>query len=211
MMSTRFCILATGNLSTPRVPDFSGSERFRGPWFHSAQWRAEGVDFAGQRVGLVGTGRDPHPNDSEDRPSGPASHGFTAHGQLQRAGPQRTPRRRPPPCPQGNLPRAAADGPSPDLWRIWRANPSRRGLDLSDVEREATYERLWREGGSAYFLSAFTDLLVDESANETASDFVRRQIRSIVHDPKKADILAPTDHPIGTKRLCVDTDYNETF
>ena len=32
-----------------------------------------------------------------------------------------------------------------------------------------------------------------------------------MHDPKVAELLAPRDHPIGTKRLCLDTGYFETF
>ena len=30
-------------------------------------------------------------------------------------------------------------------------------------------------------------------------------------DQKTAELLAPKDHPIGTKRLCLDTNYYETY
>jgi cyclohexanone monooxygenase len=33
----------------------------------------------------------------------------------------------------------------------------------------------------------------------------------MVKDPAKADLLAPDSHPIGTKRICVDTDYYLTY
>ena len=33
----------------------------------------------------------------------------------------------------------------------------------------------------------------------------------LVRDPAIADALTPKDYPIGTKRLCVDTDYYATF
>ena len=53
---------------------------------------------------------------------------------------------------------------------------------------------------------------IDTEANDTAADFVREQ------DPPRSSrtrtpprLLAPTDHPIGTKRLCVDTGYYDTF
>jgi cyclohexanone monooxygenase len=39
---------------------------------------------------------------------------------------------------------------------------------------------------------------------------VREKIRSIVNDPKVAELLSPTNI-IGCKRLCVDTDYWATF
>ena len=43
------------------------------------------------------------------------------------------------------------------------------------------------------------------------ADYVRTQIRAIVQDPATAAALCPTDHAIGTKRICVDTDYYATF
>ena len=66
-------------------------------------------------------------------------------------------------------------------------------------------------GGSISFLFAYNDLLVNEASNDTAAEFVRRRIRATVKDPKTAELLCPTDHPIGTKRLILDTDYYETF
>src|SRR5258708_7449179 len=52
----RYCVMAAGNLSTPRVPDFKGIESFKGKWYHSGLWPHEGVDFTGLRVGVIGTG-----------------------------------------------------------------------------------------------------------------------------------------------------------
>jgi cyclohexanone monooxygenase len=52
----RYCVMAAGNLSTPRVPDFKGIHDFKGKWYHSGLWPHEGVDFTGLRVGVVGTG-----------------------------------------------------------------------------------------------------------------------------------------------------------
>ena len=50
--------MATGSLSTARVPDFPGLESFQGEWYHTGRWPHEGVDFTGQRVGVIGTGLD---------------------------------------------------------------------------------------------------------------------------------------------------------
>jgi cyclohexanone monooxygenase len=52
---------------------------------------------------------------------------------------------------------------------------------------------------------------VNKEANETAAEFVRQKIRATVKDPKTAELLCPNDHPIGTKRLILDTDYYETY
>ncbi len=55
-VSARHCVMATGCLSTARVPDFEGLASFKGKTYHTGHWPHEGVDFTGQRVGIVGTG-----------------------------------------------------------------------------------------------------------------------------------------------------------
>ena len=57
----------------------------------------------------------------------------------------------------------------------------------------------------------YTDLLTNLKSNETAAEFVRQRIRETVKDPKVAELLCPKDHPIGTKRLCLDSFYYETY
>src|SRR4029077_17286053 len=69
----------------------------------------------------------------------------------------------------------------------------------------------WADGGSISFLYSYTDLLLNKESNQTASEFVRQKIRAIVKDRRTAELLCPTDHPIGTKRLILDTDYYETY
>ena len=83
-------------------------------------------------------------------------------------------------------------------------------LGLSDNEFEEICEDHWQTGG-ARFLAAGADTIVDEAANQRVADFVHRKIRNVVKDHAVADLLCPTSHPIGTKRICVDTGYYETF
>ena len=52
----RFCIMATGCLSVPQLPDIPGLDDFAGPRYQASLWPHEGVDFSGQRVGVIGTG-----------------------------------------------------------------------------------------------------------------------------------------------------------
>ena len=80
---------------------------------------------------------------------------------------------------------------------------------VSGGERQRVYEERWRQGGLTY-LGAFGDLVLDSKSNETAQDFVRQKIREIVKDAKVAEALMP-DHAVGTKRLCIDTNYYDTF
>ena len=55
-VTARFCVMATGCLSTPKRPGLEGSEIFEGATYHTGLWPHEGVDFTGQRVGIIGTG-----------------------------------------------------------------------------------------------------------------------------------------------------------
>lgn len=84
---------------------------------------------------------------------------------------------------------------------------------MSEDERNAFYRRVWEDKDSELvsMLTGFTDILVDEAANETAAQFVRDRIAEIVTDPAVAQILQPTGYPFGTKRPCLGTDYYETF
>ncbi|HYX04489.1 MAG TPA: NAD(P)/FAD-dependent oxidoreductase, partial [Reyranella sp.] len=207
----RHCVMAAGNLSTPRVPDFKGLSRFEGKWYHSGLWPHEGVDFSGQRVGVIGTGS----SGIQMIPiiARQAKHltvfQRTANFSLPaRNAPMDAERERTHKAEYPARRRAAADTP----FAIGgHPKPTKSALDVPEDERTAAYEAKWQEGGSISYLYAYTDLLVNKQSNDTASEFVRNKIRSIVKDPRTAELLAPKDHPIGTKRLCLDTGYYETF
>ncbi|MHB8466719.1 MAG: flavin-containing monooxygenase, partial [Acidimicrobiales bacterium] len=83
-------------------------------------------------------------------------------------------------------------------------------LEVDDAERTDRFTERWRIGGAA-FMTTFNDIMRDSEANRTAADFVRTKIREIVRDPEVARMLLPTDYPIGAKRICLDTEYYETF
>ena len=86
----------------------------------------------------------------------------------------------------------------------------RRAVDTPPEEREKIYEAAWERGG-LQFRAAFQDMMIDKRANDTAADFIKRKIRSIVKDPATAAILSDIDHPYAAKRPPIDTDYFETF
>src|SRR5690606_17392443 len=83
-------------------------------------------------------------------------------------------------------------------------------LEVSAEEREKEYQRRWEKGGTN-FGYAYNDIILNEEANKTCADFVRRKIDQIVKDPKTAELLKTQTYPIATKRLCIDTDFYETF
>ena len=210
-VSAQFCIMAVGNLSTPRVPDFKGIERFKGEWYHSGLWPKEGVDFTGKRVGIVGTGSTGIQIIPQVAPQAKHLHVF-----------QRT----------ANYSLPARNGPLPEAVRAAHKKkyrelreqayftpfgiagyppPTKGAVEADAEERERAYAQKWAEGGTISYLFAYNDLLTNAESNETASEFVRERIREIVKDPETAELLAPKDHPIGTKRICLDSGYYETY
>jgi cyclohexanone monooxygenase len=206
----QFVVLATGCLSNARMPDIKGLSGFAGRVFHTGHWPHQGVDFSGQRVGVIGTG-------SSAIQSVPviaeqASHLFVF---------QRTPNFS---IPARNAALTAEEREAfrrnyPEVRRfareearngIYAEPPDRGALDDGANVRRAKYEQRWANGGLTFML-AYNNLLLDQAANDTAADFVREKIAEIVRDPETAKRLQPDNHPIGSKRICVDTDYYATF
>jgi cyclohexanone monooxygenase len=93
---------------------------------------------------------------------------------------------------------------------IYTELPDRGALDDGDNERRARYEQRWDRGGLT-FMFAYNNLALDQAANDTAADFVREKIAEIVEDPETAKLLQPNNHPIGSKRICIDTEYFAAF
>ena len=211
VVRARYCVMAAGNLSTPRVPDFKGLQDFKGQWYHSGLWPHEGVDFTGLRVGVIGTGS-----------SGVQMIPIIAQQAKHMTVFQRTanfslPARNAPMEPErerrhkAEYPERRAAASETPFAIGGHAKPTRSALDVPEAERNAAYEAKWQEGGSISYLYAYTDLLVNKASNDTASEFVRNKIRATVKDARTAELLAPKNHPIGTKRLCLDTHYYETY
>jgi cyclohexanone monooxygenase len=207
--TARFLVLAAGNLTEVRRPDIPGLDAFEGRWLHTARWPNEGVELAGRRVALIGTG----------------STGIQLLPRLAEQAEhvhvfQRTPNYS---MPAHNRPlrpeelRAAIAGYD-ERRRLAResdagvpvAPPSRSALEVGAEERRRLYEAGWERGGINALSYAFTDFFTDPQANRTAQDFAREHIREIVRDPEVAEALCPS-HTIGTKRTCVDTGYFETY
>jgi cyclohexanone monooxygenase len=93
---------------------------------------------------------------------------------------------------------------------IYTEIPERGALDDGDNERRSKYEARWQRGGLT-FMSVYNNLVLDQAANDTAADFVREKIADIVKDPVTAKLLQPNDHPIGSKRICIDSEYFAAF
>ena len=208
--SARFCIMATGCLSVPRMPQYPGLEDFEGDMYHTGEWPHDGVDFTGKHVGVIGTGS-----------SGIQSIPLIAEQAASVTVFQRTPNFA---IPAHNRPLTQAQRDrNKEVFQDLRREaenfvPARSGgpsavpkaLEVPPEERDERFQAHWDMGGLMY-MAAFGDLLVNQEANDSAADFVRRKIHEIVEDQDVAALLAAQDFPLGTKRLCVDTGYYETF
>ena len=209
--TARFCVMASGNLSLPRVPQFPGLDNFKGDWYHTGLWPKEGADFSGRRVGVIGTG-------SSGIQAIPVIAEQAKHLHVfQRTANFSVPAVNRPLTPEADqahkakYPQWREESRSTPFGIAGFPPPTQSALEASEEERRKSYESKWGTGGNISFLYAYNDLLVNRDSNETASEFVREKIRSIVRDPKVAERLLPNDHPIGTKRLCLDNGYFETY
>jgi cyclohexanone monooxygenase len=207
---TRYLIMATGCLSQPRLPPIPGLESFAGRILQTSAWPHEPVDFTGQRVGVIGTGS-----------SGIQAIPVIAAQAAQLTVFQRTPNFS---VPAHNAPldprarRQLMDDYPPFRHKLRTSftsliadeSPQPKALDLTAAEREQRYAQHWEEGGIR-IMFCVADVITDRAANDTLANFIKDRIRESVREPAVAERLLPKDFPVGTKRLCVDTDYYATY
>ena len=210
IVNTQFCVMATGCLSAAKPPEIKGRDLFKGNTYHTGLWPHEPVDFTGKTVGVIGTGS-----------SGVQTIPEVAKQAHQLFVFQRTPTFS---LPAGNRPLKEAEVQKIkqnyiDLRKRAKVSPTGvasyplptlSALEATPQERDVAYEFRWQAGGTAY-TRTYKDIMLLAAANETAADFARRKIQSRVKNPELAEKLTPRDIYIGTKRLCLDTQYFETF
>ncbi|MBB5687878.1 flavin-containing monooxygenase [Sphingobium boeckii] len=215
-LSCRYLISATGPLSASNMPDYKGIDTFQGEAFHSSRWprdqdgKAKNIDFAGKRVGVIGTGA-----------TGVQIIPIVAETAQDLFVFQRTPNW----CtPLGNSALSTEEMDLirrrfPTILEYVKTTPTafpyhrdnRKASEVSEEERTAFFEDLYDRPGYGIWLSGFRDLLMSKDSNKFLADFVAKKIRQRVHDPKVAEKLIPVDHPFGAKRVPMETNYYETY
>ena len=207
-ITTRFCIFATGCLSSSNTPKLEGTETFNGLSYHTGRWPHGGVDFSSLRVGVIGTGSSAIQSIPEIAKK---ANQLTV---FQRTANYTIPARNSE-LSEEYVASIKADYPGlrerarnkPAGYDIPLNPQSVLEVDIKDANNE--FQRRWELGGTQ-FLGAYGDLLFNEESNKVAAEFVKNKIREIVSDPETAELLCPTNI-IGCKRLCVDTDYYATY
>lgn len=209
-LTARFVIAGTGGLSEVKKPEFPGRERFRGEYLTSREWPETPVSFEGKRVVVIGTGSS---GIQIIQSVAPTAAQLTV---LQRTPNFATPMRNVVYTPEEQEWNAAHHA---ELWAaaspitgadFGQIRPSVFADDPAEVRRRFD-EFYFENGGLGFAFSNYADLLYDPKANEVISDYIREQIRVRVHDPEKAELLTPKDHPYTTKRPPLETDYFEVY
>jgi cyclohexanone monooxygenase len=210
--SARYLVLCTGISTKPYIPDLPGLNDFGGERHHTALWPQQGLDMHGKRVGVIGTGASGVQVAQE-------AAGTAAHLTVF----QRT--------PNMALPMRQKKLDDNTVRRMKEKYPemfdrrtktfagfdydvlAKSALEVSDDERQATFERLWEIGGFAPWIGSFSDILLNEEANRAAYKFWHDKTRARINDPVVAEILAPTEpiHPFGVKRPSLEQNFYEIF
>lgn len=203
----RYCIMASGSLSASRLPDLPGIENFAGPVLHTGNWPNNAPDFAGQNVAVIGTGSSGV--QAIPQIAKRAKHLFVFQRTANFVVPARNHSLAAETQAQCKADYPAIRTRARQLGTLYEFSDT-PAFTVSPEAREAEYRRRWEKGG-VNFVHAFKDIMTDRKANQTAADFVHARIREAVDDPAIAERLCPKDYPLGAKRICVGSDYYETY
>ncbi|MBL6618702.1 MAG: NAD(P)/FAD-dependent oxidoreductase [Reyranella sp.] len=209
-LTARFVIMANGLLSIPTLPRLAGMDRFKGRSFHTFYWPHEGVELAGKKVAVIGTGATAiqviaeiadkvgHLTVFQRRPNwaAPLNNSTISDGEMAEI------RKR-----YDEIFATCARTPGG-----FEHEPDRRGFwEVSREERVKLWERLYDEPGFGIWLQNFREIFTDEAANAEFSEWVADRIRQRVKDPAVAETLIPRDHGFGVQRVPLETRYYEAY
>jgi len=209
----KFFIVAAGFAAKRYIPDVPGLDDFKGTVCHSSFWPAEGIDYVGKRVAVIGTGASGVQCIQE---MGPVAKQLTVY--------QRT--------PNLALPMGRRDLTAEEQNRQKHLYPTihdmrekcfagfhydlleRNTFGDTPEERRAHFDHLWDDiQGFGLWLGGYKDYLFDDKANDEAYNYWRKRQSKRVKDAKKRDVLFPEQkpHPFGVKRPCLEQTYYEVL
>ncbi|MDF2234979.1 NAD(P)/FAD-dependent oxidoreductase [Albimonas sp. CAU 1670] len=206
----RWLFLGIGVLSRPTMPRIAGVGDFQGPEFHTYDWPHEGLDLAGKRVGIIGTG----------------ATGIQIIAEIaDKVGELTVFQRRPNwSAPLNNSPISAEEMARiktryDEIFATCAASPggfehipAEKGFwEATPEERRALWDRLYDQPGFGIWLSNYREIFTDEKANALFSDYIAERIRGRVKDQSVAEKLIPKDHGFGWARVPLETRYFEAY
>ena len=207
--SSKFIISAVGCLSYANMPVIPNKNKFQGEIYHTGDWPKIEPELANKNIGIIGTG----------------STGIQVIPEVAKLAKKLTVFQRTPnysvPAHNYKLTQNQKNQANIDFHKSKELMFQHRGghpwthshisAKATEVtKRNALYEKAWANGGLS-FRDTFSDLSIDADSNLTASQFIINKIKKIIKNPDTAAMLTDFDHPFGSKRPPIDTNYYETF
>ncbi|KAJ3991430.1 cyclohexanone monooxygenase [Lentinula boryana] len=208
----QFLSLCTGIASKHHMPEIKGIDKFKGEVHHTSRW-PEKYDFAGKKVGVIGTGATGVQVIQELAP-------VVAHLTVF----QRTPNLA---LPMKQRKMSAEEQQKlKDEWYtilFGRRYQTFSGFphdlvpkpiaETTVEERALMFEDLWEKGGFHFWLGTYTELFTNQKFNKEAYAFWRKKVRERIPDPELQEKLAPMEspHPFGVKRPSLEQKYFEVY
>ncbi|HME78939.1 MAG TPA: NAD(P)/FAD-dependent oxidoreductase [Mycobacterium sp.] len=208
-----FIVAATGILSAPLEPAIPGMATFAGTSLWTSRWPKEGVDLAGKRVGIIGTGSTGIQfipvvaREAKQLYVFQRSPAYTLPWEVRRFEP-------------GELDEMKAR--YDEIRAAQRAHPVGAARlsafsvllgmlgkpPLKSASREDQLRAIETDGVMGAL--NWGDIFFDIEANRMAAKLYGEAVARIVRDPETAASLVP-DHPFACKRPIIDQGYYETF
>jgi cation diffusion facilitator CzcD-associated flavoprotein CzcO len=213
-VTCKVLVSAVGAISSAAQNRLSlpGQDTFKGKVYYTAEWPHEKVSFKGQKVAVVGNGSSgvgvaPEiAKEAEHLTVFQRSAAFTVLARND------TPLDPKTVAAQKAEFKERREKSKMTGFGIAFEDPVCKAAEHSKEQRRELYQKWWEYGGVDIVCSTYSDIVLDDNANETAGDFVREKIREIVNDPLTAGQLCPpAGQQIGTRRICVDNGYYEMF
>lgn len=213
VISPRYLVMCTGYGFKPYYPDIKGLETFKGAITHTSRWPASGIETAGKRIGVIGTGASGVQVIQELAPQAAHLTVFQrTYNTAVRMG-------------QVPLDKTKEDLNKDTLYpiRFRRALQTFTGLDtdlkwepFSEQTPEKFHletEELWERGGFRFWVAHYASILSEPDANDAIYRFWRSKVLQRVQDPEKAKLLAPEEamYPFGSKRPSLEQTYYEAL
>lgn len=205
--AARYLINALGLLSQPNFPNITGLESFQGTLVHTAAW--PDLDLRNKSVGVIGNGSTGVQVMTAIAPIVKRLVSFQRHPQYS--------------VPSGQKPvtkeyRKQVNNTYEQIYKgVWASSTgfgvpevSTPTFSVKDERRREIFQSLWDQGnGFRFMFSGFGDITTSVDANKEACSFIRSKIGEIVHDPKKAAALMPTE--LYARRPLCDSGYYQIF
>ena len=208
--SSQFFVMGAGGLSVPLTPDIPGVEDFQGIKLHTSRWPQEGIDLAGKRVGIIGTGATGIQviQTIAEEVGSLTVFQRTPNWAIPMVNPKLDDEERR--KLRADYPKTKEQVNETFGGHFWGSDET-PFFEVDKAVRDARLQELWDDGSLKFWVGSYADLFMEEEVSQVFSEFAAERIRARVNDPDVAEKLVPTDHQFGTRRVPLETHYFEAY